>query len=682
MLMKYKYKLSGLDCANCANKIECKLNEHKEIDKAVVNFNKLMVSVISNSDNVKEIVVKIVKEIEPNVMVLEIDEEVKEKIYVRIINLVMGLILGLGGILIFDGLVSQILIISSYIILLRKVMITAIKKMRKLIIDENLLITISCIGAYFTNNIHEGLMVIALYEIGKILETMAVNNSRKSIKELMDIKPEYANVLMEDEYVKVKPDEVKIGDTIRVLTGEKIPVDGIVLKGKAKLNMASLTGESKLVKVSVNDNVLSGSICEEGVLELKVSNKYQDSTVARILELVETASDRKTKTETFVSRAARVYTPIVLELAIMITICLPLIFKVTFDEALYRALVFLVISCPCAIAISVPLGYFSGLGAASKEGVLIKGSDFLDAFGNIKEIIFDKTGTITTGNFLDYDLMVIDSKYTEKEIIKYLVTGEKLSNHPIAKSIIKLFSKEKGYDEITDYKVISGKGIQYKLNDEVIKIGSSTFCKSNINDNAVYISINNKVIGKICLYDGIKPEVKELIKKLKKLGIKIKIFTGDSKEYANVVAKEIGIDDVYAELLPQDKFTLLEEEIVKYDNHVAFVGDGINDAPALARANVGISLGGVSSASAVEASDVVIMNDDLNKIITGIKVSKYASKIIKQNLIFAIGTKVLVLLLSAFGIASMWQAVFADTGVTLLTILNTTRILKKNRYNS
>lgn len=676
--MKYKYKLSGLDCPNCAHKIECKLNEHKDIDSASVNFSKLMVTVTTNSKaDIKDIVTKVSKEIEPDVVVLDIDESGKDKIYFDVIKIVIGLLLGILGGFVLKGTIAKIMIILAYIILLSKVFLKAIKQIRNLIIDENLLITISCVGAYLTNNIHEGLMVIVLYDIGKVLESIAVNNSRKSIKELMNIKPEYASVLKDNEYIKVNPEEVKICDTIRILTGENIPLDGIILNGQAKIDSSSLTGESKLVKVNVGDKVLSGSICTEGILEIKVTNTYENSTVARILDLVETATDRKAKTETFVSKAARIYTPTVLILAILTVIFLPIIFDVAVRDSLYRALVFLVISCPCAIAISVPLSYFSGLGASSKLGILIKGSDYLDAFGNIKEIIFDKTGTITTGEFSNYELSIIDNDYSKEDIIKYLVTGEKLSNHPIATSIIKLFPDIKEYSKITNFKEISGKGIEYKLNNNLVKIGSSTFCGNKKKDNAIYININDNNIGKILLYDGIKKEVKKTVNMLRNLGIITKIFTGDSKEYAKVVAKEVGIDEVYSELLPQDKFKLLEEEIDKYDNHVAFVGDGINDAPSLARANVGISLGGISSDSAVEASDVVIMDDKLDKIITGINISRFTNRIIKENLIFAIGTKILVLLFSIFGLASMWQAVFADTGVTLITILNTTRILKR-----
>jgi len=678
--MKYTYKLNNLDCPNCANKIECKLNEHKDIEKAIVNFSKLTLTVVTDKENnIKNMIERIIYEIEPDIKVLELNENIKDNTKNEIIKLSIGIILGLLGIFITNTIISNILIILSYIILLSKVATKAIKLLKKLVLDENLLVTISCIGAYLTNNIHEGLMVIILYDIGKILEGIAVNNSRKSIAELMDIKPEYANLFKDDDYIKVNPEVVKVGDIIRILSGEKVPLDGIIVKGNAKLNVSSLTGESKLSKVTIGDRVLSGSVNTEGFLEIKVTNTYDNSTVAKILNLVETATDRKARTETFVSHAAKIYTPTVLLLAILTAVILPLLSDITFSQSIYRALVFLVISCPCAIAISVPLSYFSGIGASSKQGILIKGSDYLDALGHVKEIIFDKTGTITTGNFTEYKLEIFDNNYSEEYIINYFISGESLSLHPIAKSILKLFKKYTSTLKIKNFKEISGKGIEYETDNHKIKIGSSDFCNVKDNSNAIYLNVDSKNVAKLLLYDGIKKEVKPTIKKLHNLGIITKIFTGDSKEYSNTVAKEVGIDEVYCELLPEDKYNLLEEEIQKYDNRVAFVGDGINDAPSLARASIGISLGGVGSDSAIEASDIVIMTDELDKIITGINISRYTNKIIKQNLIFAIGTKILVLILSFFGIASMWQAVFADTGVTLLTILNTTRILKYSK---
>lgn len=677
--MKYKYKLTELDCANCANSIEEKLIKDKNIINANVNFSKLTLTVETNlENNVTEYVTKIIKSIEPDVNILEISSDIKtkKKEYKDLLRIIIGTLTSVLGIYIFQGNISKILIILGYIILLYRTTKNAIKLLFKSkTINENLLVTISCIGAYFTGNINEGLMVIILYEIGKLLENIAINNSRKSISDLMDIKPEYANLKENNDSQKVNPEEVKVNDIIIIKQGEKVPLDGIVIKGEAKLNTSALTGESKLRKVTMNDKVLSGSVNTSGLIELKVTNHYNDSTVSKILELVESATDRKAKTETFVAKAAKIYTPIVLILAILIALSFPILLNISITESIYRALVFLVISCPCAIAISVPLSYFTGIGKASKEGILIKGSNYLDSLCNINEIIFDKTGTLTTGTFTDYKLEILDKNYTEKEIINLYIQGEKLSNHPIAKSIINIFNQSsKG--NIKNFKEISGKGISYELENNKIKIGSANFCDLSDKSGAIYLKINNKLIAKLELFDGIKKGTKNTIKKLKQLGITSKMYTGDSKEIATKIASQLGITDVSYELLPEDKYKLLEKEIKSNPGKTAFVGDGINDAPSIALADIGISMGGVGSASAIEASDIVIMTDVIDKIVTGIKISKKTNHIIKQNLIFAIGIKILVLILSALGIASMWQAVFADTGVTLITILNTTRILK------
>ena len=450
-----------------------------------------------------------------------------------------------------------------------------------------------------------------------------------------------------------------------------------MVAGSGKLNVAALTGESKLKVVNIGDKVLSGSINNSGFIELKVTSLYDDSTVARILNLVETATDRKAKTETFVAKAAKVYTPIVLILAILTALVLMLFFNLDLNGAIYRALVFLVISCPCAIAISVPLSYFSGIGAASKKGILIKGSDYLDTLSNVKKIIFDKTGTITTGQFDDYKLEILNNDYTKKQVVDLFVKGEKQSNHPIAKSIVKNFDQDVKVNDVMDFHEDPGQGISYHLGKDSVRIGSASYCHIKDLDSFIYLCVNSIAVARLELCDSVKPNVKKTILQLKEMGIVPKMFTGDSKDIAMKIANKVGLDNVAYELLPEDKYHLLEQEISSDNYKTAFVGDGINDAPSLALADVGISMGGVGSASAIEASDVVIMTDELEKIVTGIKISKYTNKIIRQNLIFAIGTKVIVLLLSALGIASMWQAVFADTGVTLMTILNTTRILKK-----
>lgn len=675
--MKYTFKLSGLDCANCANKIEIKLNEHKDIDKAIVNFNKLIITVYSNKPdfNVDE-VKKIVNEIEPDVCVIsdmEDDKKNKNGIGRELIELIVGIVLFLISMIIKNNIINEVLLVVAYIILLRVVFVKAIKLLMKGRIDENLLVTISCIGAYFTDNIHEGLMVIVLYNIGKILEKIAVNNSRKSIKELMNIKPEYANKMVHDEVVRVSPEELEIGDIIVIKNGEKVPVDAVVIEGSSKMNTAMITGESKLLTVGENDKILSGMINTSSVLKVRVSNTYEDSTVAKILSLLDEATDKKAKTETFVSKAAKIYTPVVLVLSLFTFLLLPLFSSINYSESLYRALVFLVVSCPCAIVISVPLSYFSGIGKASKLGILIKGSDYLDTISDIDTIIFDKTGTLTTGEFRDYELVILDDKYKKTEIEKYYVTGESLSNHPIAKSIINLFGNSK-YKDIFDYTEVSGKGISYKYLDDMVKIGSSSYCLSQELDDAIYLNINDKNIAKLYLKDSLKKESKSVVKRLQEMGKKVKMYTGDNKEIADDIAKKLNIDEYNYGLLPQDKYKLLERDLV-HDN-VMFIGDGINDAPTLAKSTIGVSLGGVGSDAAIESADIVIMNDGLTKLITCINVSKYTRKIIKQNLLFAILVKILVLVLSFLGIASMWQAVFADTGVTLITIINTTRILK------
>lgn len=677
--MKYKYKLSSLDCAGCALNIEKKLNENSDIKNASVNFSKLLITVETDSKNPKKLVSSIVDIVEPDSKVLNLNEVVenKSKLKFHVVRLILGILFSIIGIFVFEGKLGKIFIILGYAILLYRTFTNAVKLLIKSkTINENLLVMISCVGAYFTNNIHEGLMVIILYEIGKILEEVAVNNSRKSISSLMDIKPEYANLKVGKRIEKVDPNLVNTDDIIIVKKGEKLPLDGIIVKGSASLDTAALTGESKLRIVKEGDTVLSGSINMEGLIEVKVTSAYENSTVSKILELTENASDRKAKTENFVGVAAKIYTPIIIILAILIVLILPL-FKVSFNDVLYRALVFLVVSCPCAIAISVPLGYFSGIGRASLDGILVKGSDYLEALSDVSEIVFDKTGTITSGIANGYELDILDNKYKKDDVINYLVKGEMLSNHPVAKSILKIFNQKVKADDVKNFKEHSGKGLSFEIKKDKFKIGSSSFVKSKINDNRIYLSINESVVAALKLIDDVKKDSPKAIEELKNMNIKTFMFTGDNKDVALETAKRANIDNIKYEMLPIDKYNELEKLIKNNKKKTAFVGDGINDAPSLALSSVGISMGGVGSSSAIEASDVVIMNDSLLKIPKAIKISKLTKKIIKQNLIFAIGVKILVLLLSFLGIASMWQAVFADTGVTLLTILNTTRIFKK-----
>ena len=696
-MKKYEYEIAGLDCAACANEIQEGLNKNPEIKNANVNFAKMKLTYETDTLS-KEGIEKIIQSIEPEVELLEVNSKSKDlknekaqkenrkKLWLHILRLVIGAIVaGVGLYVPMPKVASTIFIVLGYAILLFKTVKNAVKLLFKSkTINENLLITISCIGAYLVGKSSEGLMVIILYEIGKILEEKAINKTRKSISDLMDIKPEYANLKKGDEIEIVEPSEVKVGDIVVAKQGEKIPLDGVVVKGTASLNTASLTGESKPQDVDENDIVLSGSIVLEGLLEIKVTEKYENSTVSKILELVENATDKKAKTETFVNKAAKIYTPIVIGIAILVGIFLPLISNVTYggeNGSIYRALIFLVISCPCAIAISVPLCYFSGIGKSSKEGILIKGSDYLDELKDVKEIVFDKTGTLTKGQFGISKIEVYSDKYVENDVLKYVVWGESYSNHPIAKSIVRN-AKNVETKKVENYEEITGKGIKYNIDGKTVLAGNSSLVGKEdevAESTKIYLKIDDELVGSILLKDEAKHGTKEAIQALNSRGIVTKMFTGDNKKAAKQIAEELGISEFEAEMLPDQKYSELEKELEKYkgtNGKVAFVGDGINDSPVLARADVGISMGGVGSGSAIEASDIVVMTDSIDRIDCAIDISKKTSKIIKQNLIFSIGVKIVVLVLSVFGVANMWEAVFADVGATLITVLNSLRILK------
>ena len=696
-MKKYEYEIAGLDCAACANEIQEGLNKNPEIKNANVNFAKMKLTYETDTLS-KEEIEKIVQSIEPEVELLETNSKSKDlknekaqkenrkKLWIHILRLVIGAIVaGVGLYVPMPQIASTIFIVLGYAVLLFKTAKNAVKLLFKSkTINENLLITISCIGAYLVGKSSEGLMVIILYEIGKILEEKAINKTRKSISDLMDIKPEYANLKKGDEIEIVEPSEVKVGDIVVAKQGEKIPLDGVVVKGTASLNTASLTGESKPQDVDENDIVLSGSIVLEGLLEIKVTEEYENSTVSKILELVENATDKKAKTETFVNKAAKIYTPIVIGIAILVGIFLPLISNVTYggeNGSIYRALIFLVISCPCAIAISVPLCYFSGIGKSSKDGILIKGSDYLDELKDVKEIVFDKTGTLTKGQFGISKIEVYSDKYVENDVLKYVVWGESYSNHPIAKSIVRN-AKNVETKKVENYEEITGKGIKYNIDEKTVLVGNSSLVGKEdeiAESTKIYLKIDEELVGAILLKDEAKHGTKEAIQALNFRGIVTKMFTGDNKKAAKQIAEELGISEFEAEMLPDQKYSELEKELEKYkgtNGKVAFVGDGINDSPVLARADVGISMGGVGSGSAIEASDIVVMTDSIDRIDCAIDISKKTSKIIKQNLIFSIGVKIVVLVLSVFGVANMWEAVFADVGATLITVLNSLRILK------
>lgn len=673
--MKYSYNIIGLDCANCAREIEESLSKNKDFKDVVVNFSTSRISFYTDKQITVEEINRLIKKVEPDAYVVDGDSVESKREY-HLSLLIIGTVFGiLGCKLNIPDVLRYILVFVSYVVLLYRPFLNAFKMLiRSHTINENALISISCIGALLVQETMEGIMVVALYTLGKILEEKAINNTRNSIKGLMEIKQDYANLKIGKSIKKVDVNEIKQDDVLVVKQGEKIPVDGVITNGKAILDMSMLTGESEHVLKAENDRVLSGAINMGDVFEIRALDGYENSTVARILELTMSAGDKKAKTETVVTKFSKIYTPIVLSLAVLVSLILPL-FGVSINDSIYRGLTFLVISCPCAIAISVPLSYFTGLGIASRNGILIKGSNYLDNLMHLKRIIFDKTGTLTTGAFKIIDVEVFTNEYTKDEIIKILAHGEYLSNHPIAKSIMKLYNGKINDSLVKDFKEIPGQGLSYNYDDKLVRIGTKSICKDCELDTNIHVNIDGKHVCSILIDDGIKENTKQAINDLKKQGISVVMFTGDKREPAKEVAKRLGIKEVNYEMLPEDKFS--EYEKLSVQGLTAFVGDGINDAPVIKRADIGISMGGVGSSSAIEASDIVIMTDDLLKIPQSIEISRYTNHIIKQNLIFAISVKVIILILSMFGLASMWFAVFADTGVTLITILNTLRIRNK-----
>ena len=674
--MKYKFNIKNLDCANCAREVEKSLNEDKKINKAVVNFNTSTITVETDVDDAFSYVKETVAMIEPDAILSE--EKIESDNNKDFYRLLIGAVIGILGIVIKTSPINMILIVVAYIILIYKTLLTALKQLKNRKINENFLVSISAIGAYLLGKHHEGLMVIFLYELGKMLEAKAVARSRNSVSELMNIKEESSNLKVNNKIKKVPTTEVSIGDIIVVKEGERVPLDGIVIKGNSLVDTSFLTGESIPVSVKQGSVLLSGSINKGDILEIKVTSLYKDSTVSKILELVENATERKAKAETIVSKYSSKYTLAVIIIALLVSFVLPLVSSLSLSKCIYKGLTILVISCPCAIAISVPLSYFSGIGRASKEGILVKGSNYLDSIKDISDIAFDKTGTITTGEFCISKINIYDKKYNEDKIMEIFTSGEALSNHPIAKSILKKHEGEVDFSCVKNFKEVSGSGISFTYRKDSVKIGSAKFCKSKDVNNNIYLSINDKVVASLVIEDDIKDCTIETISKLKELGINVYMFTGDSKDKAVSIASKVGIDNVNYEMLPEDKYNSLEHIIKNKRGVVAFVGDGINDAPVVKLADLGISMGLNGSDSAIEASDIVIMNDDISKILNAIKISKKTSRIIKENLIFALGIKISVLILAILGLTSMFVAVFADVGVTILCILNTLRILKNN----
>ena len=588
--------------------------------------------------------------------------------------------------------VSFAVFIVAYIIVGKDVLLKAFSNIKRgKVFDENFLMTIATVGAIIIGEYPEAVGVMLFYMVGEFLQSLAVNKSRKSISDMMDIRPDYANLIKEDGSVEtVDPYDVEIGAKIQIKAGEIIPLDGIVVSGKAMLDTSALTGESVPRSVNVGDHVYSGSINKDGLLSLEVTKEFSESTASKILDLVENAAAKKSKTENFISKFAGVYTPIVVFAALALAIIPPFIFPDTgFTTWIYRALTFLVVSCPCAFVIAIPLSFFSGIGASSKIGVLIKGSNYLELLSDVKTFVFDKTGTLTAGVF--EVVKIYPNNVSDTELLENAALAEEYSSHPIAVSIKKAYEelKEDGSDgnlseRLSDLTEVAGQGISIKLDGETVLVGNDKLMSSNNIDfekcddfgTIVYVAKNNIFLGTIVINDRIKETSKESLAALKNIGIQKNVMlTGDTKEVADIVAREVGLDYAYAQLLPQDKVDKLEE-ILAEKNTTAYVGDGINDAPVLARADVGIAMGGIGSDAAIEAADVVIMDDNLDNIVKGIKVAKRTMSIAKQNIVFAIGVKVIFLLLAAIGFGTMWEAVFADVGVTVLCIINAMRNLQ------
>ena len=609
----------------------------------------------------------------------------------EVIKVVIALILFLISLIIpFENAWINIgIYIISYLIVGLDVLIEAIKNIFKgEVFDENFLMTIATIGAFAIGEYPEAVAVMLFYQIGEMFQSYAVDKSRKSIASLMDIRPDFANIKKNGSIEKVSPDKISIGDIIIVKPGEKVPLDGTIVDGNSMLDTSALTGESVPREVNIGDEVLSGSINQNGLIEIKVTKSFGESTVSKILDLVENASSKKSKSENFISKFAKYYTPIVVVIAVLLAIIPPIIFKETeFIQWLYRALTFLVVSCPCALVISIPLGFFGGIGGASKLGVLVKGSNYLEALSKTEVVVFDKTGTLTEGVFEVKKVNSVD--ITKEDLIKYAAYAESFSNHPIANSLKKAYGKDIDNKKISETHELSGLGVNAVVDGKEVFVGNEKlmqeknieYIKCNEIGTILYVAINNQFKGTIIISDKIKADAKKAIEKLKKNNVKkIVMLTGDKKAVGESVAKELGLDEVYTELLPNDKVEKVEELMKSKSEKgkLAFVGDGINDAPVLAISDIGIAMGGLGSDAAIEAADVVLMTDEPSKVVDAIKISKKTLKIVKQNIIFAIVVKILVLILSAIGLSNMWQAVFADVGVSVLAILNALRVLVGN----
>lgn len=714
-----QYILKGLGCAGCAAKIERKVNSLEEVEQAVLNFSTSTLIIDLKEENkinhVEKKVKEIVNSIEPHVVVEEknvqksVDKEIssdhnhghkhshshthahgqegldKNNVLMVVAGTIIFIIVSIFK---FSNYVELIMYIGSYILIGGDVALRALRNIFKgEIFDENFLMFIATVGAFSIGDFPEAVFVMLFYKVGEAFQDRAVNKSRKSIADLMNIRPEIARIKVENEYKEVSPEEVKIEDVILVKPGEKVPLDGVVLEGESMVNTSNLTGESLPRSVSVGDEILSGFINMNGVLTIKVTKRFSESAVSKILNLVENAGAKKAQTEQFITKFARYYTPIVVFSALALAVIPPIVVPgAEFAYWLKRALIFLVVSCPCALVISVPLGFFAGIGNASKNGILVKGGNYLEALNSVETLVFDKTGTLTEGVF-QVTSVVPNTGISEDELVKYVAYAEAYSNHPIASSIRKYYGKEIYKDVISNYEEVSGKGIKVDVmgkrvlagNDKLMKWQNIVVKEARELGTVVYVAAEGEFLGYIVISDKLKKDSKEALRRLKNIGVKnIIMLTGDNKTVGEGIGRELNLDKVYSELLPGDKVDIFEKEqnSLGKNRRIAFVGDGVNDAPVLTRADIGIAMGGLGSDAAIEAADIVLMTDEPSKVVTAIDISKFTRKIVMQNIIFALGVKFAVLLMGALGIANMWEAVFADVGVALIAIFNSMRILK------
>lgn len=681
--------INGLDCAHCAMKVEQEINKMDEVEDAMIIFSTETLKVKLNREMSDDELLKRLKNVIDKVesgITLSMKKDIKviekPKLFVckDHVELIIGTIIYIIGIILVGTKYDVFIFGIAYLLIGYKVLFKALKNIKRgQIFDENFLMCIATIGAFCISDYKEAIAVMLFYSIGEIFQAYAVNKTRTSISSLMDIKSEYANLVIDDTVKQVAPEEVKINDIILVKPGEKVPLDGIIVNGNSSLDTSSLTGETLPRNVDINDEVLAGVVNLTGVIKIKVTQAYENSTVSKILDLVENAASKKAPIEQFITKFARVYTPTVVFLAVALAVIPMLIFKdAVFTDWLYRALTFLVVSCPCALVISIPLGLYAGLGKASKVGALIKGGNYLELLKDIDTIVFDKTGTLTEGSFEVVEVNGSD------DLLMIGAYGERMSNHPIARSIVEKYGQKIDQSRISDFKEVAGKGIEVKIDNDLYHLGNKSYIEDmgyqvtnpTTVGTVVHITCNDEYLGNIVVADKIKDTAITGIKRLKQSGIKDTVMlTGDRKGVADDIASKVGIDRVYSELLPQDKVSKVEE-LIQDNKKTAFVGDGINDAPVLARADLGIAMGGVGSDAAIEAADIVLMNDDIDTIGEAIDISKKTNLILKQNVIFTLVIKIGVLLLTMFGLSNMWMGVFADVGVTLIAILNSMRILR------